>query len=198
MARDRMFPMNRRRWMIRSALAGTAALAGSAVYVRKAYWPRRVRVVVPGRLIRGAWQNPAVLGRIAESYGFRTVVTLTAINPTDPKYIGQEAVVRPAGIDWRIIPMRGSTATLDQLAEAADLLADPALHPLFFHCVGGHHRTNLVHAAFRIRHDGWDVSRAWEELLTFPWTDPARDRDDHDLLVRFGELHTADRENSSS
>src|SRR4051812_22166094 len=111
---------------------------------------KRVAVVTPGRLVRGAWQKPGPLRRLIAREGIRTVVTLTAINRDDPKYVAQAAVVRRTGVAWVIVPMRGSRATLDQMAAAADLLADPARQPVFFHCVGGHHRTSLVHAAYRI------------------------------------------------
>ena len=82
----------------------------------------------------------------------KTIVTLTAINHDDPKYVGQAQVVAETGVSWMIVPMRGSRATLEQMAEAADLLADPDRQPVFFHCVAGHHRTSLAHAAYLIRH----------------------------------------------
>ena len=146
---------------------------------------KRVVVIEPGRIIRGAWQRPRPLARLVEREAIRTIVTLTAINETDPKYIRQRAVVDRTGVDWVIVPMRGSTATLEQLAEAADLLADPARQPVFYHCVAGHHRTNLVTAAYRIRCRGWSVDRAWNELCSFSWTEPEADRDDRRLLVAF-------------
>ena len=71
------------------------------------------------------------------------------------KYVSQSKVVDQTGVDWIIVPMRGSTATLEQMAESADLLADPARQPVFFHCVAGHHRTSLAHAAYLIRHAGY-------------------------------------------
>ena len=47
------------------------------------------------------------------------------------------------------------------MAEAADLLADPNRQPVFFHCVAGHHRTSLTHAAYLIRHAGYSAEQAW-------------------------------------
>lgn len=146
---------------------------------------KKVRVISSGRLVRGAWQKSWPLKRLIDREGIRTIVTLTAINRDDPKYVMQDRVVRQTGVDWVIVPMRGSTATLDQLAEAADLLADPDRQPVFFHCVAGHHRTSLAHAAYRIRHEGWSASQAWEELLTFPWTNPERDARDRRLIEKF-------------
>lgn len=164
---------------------GAAGLGAMALAARHEVLEKRVRAVVPGRIVRGAWQRPIPLRRLIARERLRTIVTLTAINRDDPKYVAQRDVVDAAGVDWLIVPMRGSTATLLQLAVAADLLADPARQPLFFHCVAGHHRTNLAHAAFRIRHAGWDVERAWDELLSLPWTDPRGDGDDRALLEAF-------------
>jgi protein tyrosine phosphatase (PTP) superfamily phosphohydrolase (DUF442 family) len=150
---------------------------------------KRVVVVEPGRLVRGAWQRPGPFRRLLARERIRTVVTLTAINRDDPKYVAQERVVRRSGVDWVIVPMRGSRATLDQMAEAADLLADPSRRPVFFHCVAGHHRTGLVHAAYRIRHQGWSADRAWRELAALPWARPdaQADRADRRLIEAFAE-----------
>lgn len=153
----------------------------------------RVRTVVPGRLIRGAWQSPDALASLLRRDKIRTVVTLTAINPTDPKYLAQKPILDAAGVRWILIPMRGSTATLDQMAQAADLLADPTLQPIFFHCVGGHHRTSLAHAAYRIRHCGFSAEEAWAEIAALPWTTPdaPRDRQDRDLIHAFAARESA-------
>lgn len=167
----------------RIVLIGLVAVAALAVWAGENLVEARVRIVEPGRLVRGAWQKPVPLRRILDREGIRTVATLTAINTDDPKYVEQEEVIESTGVGWVLIPMRGSTATLDQLTEAADLLADPERQPVFFHCVGGHHRTGLVHAAYRIRHQGWTAEEAWNELLTFPWTRPDADRDRQDRRV---------------
>ena len=144
-------------------------------------------VITPGKLVRGAWQRPRMLERLIHREQIHTIVTLTAINQDDPKYVEQAAVVKRTGVDWVLIPMRGSTATLDQMEQAADLLADPARQPVFFHCVAGHHRTSLAHAAYRIRHDRWSAEQAWTELTAFPWTRPgdAPDEADRQLIALF-------------
>ncbi|HEV3162553.1 MAG TPA: hypothetical protein VGZ22_00835 [Isosphaeraceae bacterium] len=148
---------------------------------------KRVAVLEPGRLVRGAWQRPGPLRRIVEREKIKTIVTLTAINRDDPKFVSQAQVVRQTGVRWIIVPMHGSRASLDQMAEAADLLADPRLQPVFFHCVAGHHRTSLVHAAYRMRHQGWSAERAWREVAALPWTRPQTDIDDHRLIAAFAE-----------
>jgi protein tyrosine/serine phosphatase len=171
-------------------LAGCAvvALCGAA-WINQA--PKRVAEIEPGQIYRGAWQSPEVLRGFVQRAGIRTVVTLTAINTDDPKYTTQKRVLNELSVNWVIIPMRGSTATLDQLVEASDLIAEPKNQPVFFHCVGGHHRSNLVHAAYRIRHHGWTASDAWAEVSALPWTRPEQDQDDRSLIRAFA-AHTGD------
>jgi protein tyrosine phosphatase (PTP) superfamily phosphohydrolase (DUF442 family) len=141
---------------------------------------KRVVVVEAGKVVRGAWQRPGPLREILRREKIRTVVTLTAINEDDPKYVDQARVVREAGVRWVLVPIRGSYATLAEMAETADLIADPGLQPVFFHCVAGHHRSSQVQAAYRIRHEGWSASRAWGEVAALPWARPGSRPDERD------------------
>lgn len=177
------------------AVVTACALLGS-LWVAVSLWsqgPKRLRVVVPERLIGGAWQNPAALGQIIETRRIKTIVTLTAINRDDPKYITQADVVKQTGVDWIIIPMRGSTATLDQMADAADLLADPIRQPVYFHCVAGHHRTSLAHAAYLIRHAGHSAEQAWKVVSGLPWARPGARADEKDraLIFEFARVQSS-------
>jgi hypothetical protein len=185
--------LNRRR-AIRLVLGGAGAAAlGLGV---RAVWDevaeKRVAVLVPGRLVRGAWQRPWPLRRLIARERIRTIVTLTAINCDDPKYVSQAAVVRDMGVAWVIVPMRGSQATLEQMAESADLVADPRRQPVFFHCVAGHHRSSLVHAAYLIRHRGYTAADAWRVVAALPWARPDRDAGDRRLIEAFALLEDLD------
>jgi protein tyrosine phosphatase (PTP) superfamily phosphohydrolase (DUF442 family) len=154
---------------------------------------KRTLAVIPGRLIRGAWQHPSALRSIIARERIKTIVTLTAINRDDSKFVAQAKVVKETGVTWLLIPMRGSSATVEQMALAADLLAESARQPVFFHCVAGHHRSSLVHAAYRIRHQGWTAERAWAEVAALPWARPGArsDRLDRELIARFAEVEHA-------
>jgi protein tyrosine phosphatase (PTP) superfamily phosphohydrolase (DUF442 family) len=170
----------------RVGLAITLALAATigAVAIRwNAKGEKNLRVIVPGHLIRGAWQSPEALRAIVKREQIKTIVTLTAINRDDPKYVSQAKVAAETGVRWLFVPMRGSTATLQQMAEAADLLADPQLQPVFFHCVAGHHRSSLAHAAYLIRHEGWTAQQAWDEVASLPWARPAASADQNDRAL---------------
>jgi protein tyrosine phosphatase (PTP) superfamily phosphohydrolase (DUF442 family) len=177
--------------LIAGALMAIALWSGRFV---AGLWQRtaekRVRVVIPGLLVRGAWQDPMALRRLIARERIKTIVTLSAINRDDPKFVSQAKVVSDTGVRWIIVPMRGSTATLAQMARAADLLADPNLQPVFFHCVAGHHRTSLAHAAYLIRHRGWPARSAWEAMAKLPWARPAAAADQRDraLIEEFAEV----------
>jgi len=122
-----------------------AAIAVASAIATLFWWnsfsEKHLRVVEPGRLIRGAWQTSEALRRIIVRERIKTIVTLTAINCDDPKYVTQAKVVAETGVNWILIPMRGSTATVEQMAQAADLLADTGRQPIFSNCVAGHHRS---------------------------------------------------------
>ncbi len=176
-------------WIL-AAVAVSAAVAIGLAWTRDSWMEKRVEVIRPHRLVRGAWQKPAPLRWLVDREGIKTIVTLTAINSSDDKFIGQDRVVRDEGLDWVIIPMRGSRATIEQMAIAADLLADPARQPVFFHCVAGHHRTSLAHAAYLIRHEGYSADQAWETVAGYPWARPdaPADRNDRFLIEEFARV----------
>jgi protein tyrosine phosphatase (PTP) superfamily phosphohydrolase (DUF442 family) len=157
---------------------------------RDEWWEKRVRLVEAGRLVRGAWQRPGPLRQIIARERIRTIVTLTAINAADPKFRDQAGVVKQLGVRWLIVPMRGSRATHEQMALAADLLADPARQPVFFHCVAGHHRTSLAHSAYLIRHRGYTAEQAWQAVSSLPWARPDSDvdRNDRFLIEEFARV----------
>src|SRR4051812_33634435 len=170
-------------------LLGTSALAWFGLS-RDDWFEKRVKVVEPGRLVRGAWQKPGPLRRVIVREGIKTIVTLTAINSSDPKFEGQQKEVEETGIGWVIVPRRGPRAPAEQMAAAADLLADPARQPVYFHCVAGHHRTSLAHAAFLIRHRGYTAEQAWRAVSSLPWARPDSevDRNDRFLIEEFARV----------
>ena len=178
--------MNRRAWMGIALGSIAAPLASySAWQYRDEWFEKRVATVVPGRIIRGAWQGARPLRRLLARERIKTILTLSAINQDDPKYVEQDRVVGEAGVAWRFVPIRGSYATVAQMAEAVEVLADPALQPIFYHCVAGHHRSSQVQAAYRISREGWSASRAWAEVAALPWARPATDLEDRRLIEAF-------------
>lgn len=181
----------RRRRVALGVVAGLGLVAAVVAPVVEEHWydyfEKKVAVVEPGRLVRGGWQRPEPLRRILKREHIKTIVTLAPPYKAGWRYQDQAKVVAETGVRWIFVPMVESTATLAQMAEAADLLADPSLQPVYFHCVAGHHRTSLAHAAYRIRHDGWSAGQAWKELEEYPWTRPGADTEDQKLIWQFAK-----------
>jgi protein tyrosine phosphatase (PTP) superfamily phosphohydrolase (DUF442 family) len=178
----------RRRLAVAVVLVAVVIVAVGSLTVRAiATQEKRVHVVQRARIVRGAWQSPDALRSIIARERIKTIVTLTPINHDDPKYVWQSKVVAERGVTWLFVPMRGSRSTLDQMVQAADILADPARQPVFFHCVAGHHRSTLAHAAYLIRHCGWPAEAAWKEVASLPWASPdaPADLDDKALIEAF-------------
>jgi hypothetical protein len=180
-------PSARKRILVAAGLV-FLYVASLAANVRESWYEwfeKRVVVVVPGQLVRSAWQREGPLRRVIAREKIRTIVSLAAIREDDPRYVDQCKVVRETGINWVAIPIVGSRPTLAQMAQAADLLADPRLRPTLFHCIAGHHRTSMALAAYRLRYEGWTPDRAWREVSSYPWARPDADLDDHRLIVQF-------------
>jgi len=179
-------------------LACLIATSGSLVAVASNHWydwfEKKVLVVEPGRLVRGAWQRPAPMRRIIEREKIRTVVTLVGTSPLSQRYRDQEKLLREMGAQWIIVPVTTSRPSLEQMAEEADLLADSRLWPVFFHCIAGHHRTSLALAAYRIRHEGWTAAQAWSEASSMPWARSDADSEqDRRLVDAFAAKTTGER-----
>lgn len=186
-----------RRWLVKSigimlCVAVAAATLGLTLPALL-HSEKRVWVIAPGRIIRGAWQDPRALQTIIERERIKTIVTLTAINRDDEKYVAQSRVVERMGVDWVIVPMHGSRGTLEQLASASDLVADAARQPVFFHCVAGHHRSSQVHAAYLIRHRGFTAPAAWKVVSELPWARPdaKSDEADRELIAAFASYQAS-------
>jgi hypothetical protein len=190
--------VRRRTWMGIALGSIAAPLASYSAWQWRDEWvEKRIAVVSPGRIIRGAWQRPGPLRRIVSRERIKTILTLTAISRDDPKYVDQAKVVRELGVDWVLMPIHGSYASLDQMEQMALILADPARQPIFYHCVAGHHRSSQAQAAYRIQHDGWSASRAWDEVAALPWAKPDKDLEDHRLIEAFASNQVQRKKDAS-
>lgn len=171
----------------------TVMLASALGWFATEHWyhwfEKRVMVVEPGQLVRGAFQRPGPLRRVLERERIKTIVTLSGVGDIPDRFAEQARVVEATGVGWKVVPILGSRPSLEQMSEAADLLADPALRPVFFHCVAGHHRTSLALAAYRMKYEGWTADRAWAEISSLPWSKAETDAFDHEQVGRFAAAY---------
>jgi tyrosine-protein phosphatase SIW14 len=88
--------------------------------------------------------------------GIKTVINLTS----DDADAGEQAMVESAGMTYVQIPMTTRTEpTAQQLAEFLKIVADPAMQPVYVHCVGGRHRTGVMTAVYRMTDAGGQATR---------------------------------------
>ncbi len=77
-----------------------------------------------------------------------------------------------AGLQYFNLTMKPSkAATEEQTAYFLSLVNDPANWPVYVHCKGGRHRTGALTAVYRITHDGWTATQAWEEMKAYDFND---------------------------
>jgi hypothetical protein len=163
--------MNRRVWIRRGFAAALFGLAGQQLWRhgRDYVFADQFAVVVPGKIYRGAWQQPWPMRRVVTRYKIKTVLAL-AHPPDHPLAVREKAMARELGYRWVHIPIvdhrvDGAMQTVvDQLDRAAAILADPANQPVYFHCHHGINRASMVQMAYRTRYCGWSLEQATEEI----------------------------------
>jgi protein tyrosine phosphatase (PTP) superfamily phosphohydrolase (DUF442 family) len=162
---------NRRTWLRRGLLAGLGLLAGEQAWRhgRDYVFADQFAVVEPGKIYRGAWQQPWPMRRIVRERKIKTVLAL-AHPPDHPLAVRERAMARELGYRWVHIPIvddrgLGDYRVINQhLEEAAAVLADPANYPVYFHCHHGINRASMVQMAYRTKHCGWTLEQATAEI----------------------------------
>jgi protein tyrosine/serine phosphatase len=155
-----------RRRLVRLGIA--LLLAACSVYGVKAFKNHKYdlllhnfRVVEAGRIYRGGQQAPGPLRRIIQGHSIRTILCLTT--PSDE----ERKIAEHMGVRWLCVPLADSPdagGDFSAVERAADILAENCNAPVFFHCFHGRTRSNLVQAVYRVKHCGWTVDDALNEL----------------------------------
>ena len=95
--------------------------------------------------------------------GVKTIIDLQeygdSAEPAAAKAAGLKYV--RIGMNTRIIP------TAAQLEQFLSIVNDPAQQPVYVHCAGGHHRTGVMTAVYRMTKDGWKGPQAFEEMKKY-------------------------------
>ena len=100
--------------------------------------------------------------------GIKTVIDLQVhgdqAEPAAAKAAGLNYV--RIGMTTRIVP------TPAQMQEFLSIVNDPAQQPVYVHCAGGHHRTGIMTALYRMTRDGWTNVQAFSEMKKIPASAP--------------------------
>jgi tyrosine-protein phosphatase SIW14 len=114
------------------------------------------------RYYRGAQPKGRDYADLA-ALGIKTVIDFQAYgDPAEP------ALVQQAGMKYVRIPMTTRVVpTPQQLAQFLSLVNDPAHQPVYVHCAGGHHRTGVMTAVYRMTQYGWKGQQAFAEMKKY-------------------------------
>src|SRR5262249_10821331 len=199
---------NRRRWMRRALIGGSIGLGVQQLW-RHGHdylFTEQSFVVEPGRIYRGAWQKPWPMRRIVRNHGIKTVLAL-AHPPEHRLAIAERDLARELGLRWIHIPIVDHRRTKDQAAEeaisdlleaAAAVVADPANHPIFFHCHHGINRASMVQIAYRTKHCGWTLEEAAAEVARTVGLVTVNNGPDYRHMVSFYQSRVLSRRAGSS
>jgi protein-tyrosine phosphatase len=158
-------------WTRRLLLVALGLLACQQVWRhgRDYVFADKFAVVVPGKIYRGAWQQPWPMRQIVREYKIKTIVALA--HPDDhPLAVREKALAGELGCRWIHIPIvddrtaSDGRALSDLLEQAAGVLADPKNQPVYFHCHHGVNRASMVQIAYRTLYCGWSLDQAKEEI----------------------------------
>jgi len=114
------------------------------------------------RFYRGARPEDEDYKALAD-LGIQTVIDLT-----DNSIQYEKPAVEAAGMRYVNIPMVDKGyPRMDQIEAFMKLVDDPATGKFFVHCAGGRHRTGVVGAVYRFRHDGWSLDQVTAEMVKY-------------------------------
>lgn len=162
---------NRRTWIRRGMLAGFGGLVVQQAWRhgRDYVFVDQFAVVEPGKIYRGAWQQPWPMRRLVQRYQIKTVLAL-AHPPDHPLAVREKAMAQELGYRWVHIPIVDERALgdwrviSDHLEKAAEVLNNAENHPVYFHCHHGINRASMVQIAYRTKHCGWSLEQATAEI----------------------------------
>jgi hypothetical protein len=163
-------------------------------------YPRRFAAIEEGKLYRGAYPSGRNIRNLHQNQKIKTIVSLTG-KVNDAEERETLAAAEELGIRVHRFPMpgdgRGEFATLDM---AADALARQDDWPIFFHCKAGEQRSNATLAAWRMRHCGYTLEQALDELITQYNLEPHDEKEQRlvEHLTRYARRHLGLSGNASS
>jgi len=117
--------------------------------------------VAPG-LFRGGQPDEDGVAWL-KGQGIRTVINLRHFHGDR-----ERRRVEAAGLRYHRIALASSDAPRrGQVARFLELVRDPALRPLYVHCLHGVDRTGAMIAIYRMEEEGWSNAEAFEEMKSF-------------------------------
>jgi tyrosine-protein phosphatase SIW14 len=126
----------------------------------------QVHVANFGRVSDTYYRGAQPVGRdfaALKALGVKTIIDLQESGDSDEPGAAKAAGLNYVriGMTTRIVP------TPAQLEQFLSIVNDPAQQPVFVHCAGGHHRTGVMTAIYRMTKDGWNGAQAFSEMKKY-------------------------------
>jgi len=114
--------------------------------------------------------------------GVKTVINLTS----DDAQPNEKAMVERNHMKYVGIPMTTHAApTTEELTGFMAIVNDPAMQPVYVHCVGGRHRTGVMTAVYRMVNDGISGADAFREMKQYKYGADFLHPEFKDFVTRF-------------
>src|SRR5829696_2015373 len=141
-----------------AAFAVVMMVAAQSVAQTESDWLSKIKIknfgCVNNFLYRGAQPKSTDYTDLA-AMGIKTIVDLQREGDS-----GEQQKVEAAGMKFfRIGLSDKARPSTERVEEFLKIVNDPANQPVFVHCRGGRHRTGMLTAVYRMRHDGWNAER---------------------------------------
>jgi protein-tyrosine phosphatase len=96
--------------------------------------------------------------------GIRTIVNLETLylHVEPERRLAEQNGIRFINIPLLASPLKPSERTVREILLT---LHDPALHPIFIHCLVGYDRTTFIAALYRMYYLDWSPEAAWQKML---------------------------------
>ena len=162
--------------------------------------------VLTGKIYRGARPEDSGIKALAQA-GIKTVIDLQGGDTIfgiateageSPEDIAEESqVTRQNGMTFISKSLSAINPDFDdqkqEIEEILNLVSDPAIQPVYFHCRHGSDRTGLIGALYRVLYQGCTPKQAHDEMMQdghsflMPWIDDYFE----DRVARDSRTHTA-------
>ncbi|HQR35534.1 MAG TPA: tyrosine-protein phosphatase [Blastocatellia bacterium] len=117
---------------------------------------------VTDNYFRGAQPREDEYANLAK-LGVKTIIDLR----DDPKDYAK-SMTEQLGMKYINFPLSDKSYPAPDVAEKfLSLVNDKDNQPVYVHCAGGRHRTGAMTAVFRMKMQGWDIERAYEEMKSY-------------------------------
>ena len=143
-------------WLI-LLVCGVVVVYGA---IKASYYvfPLRFHRIDESPVYRGALQKDRVFKKIVEDHQFKTVISLAG------EIESQRKIAEAAGARYLVYHWRGSgVGPFEEYREVGQILANPSSQPVFFHCVGGDHRSSAATFSYLLE-KGVSLEEALDKL----------------------------------